>query len=55
MKSGGRKLHKDWRTWAVVFLMLAAIGIYVLALDDSIIPGSRTGSKGQASTVPSKP
>ncbi|MFZ5449069.1 MAG: hypothetical protein ACOZFS_10590 [Thermodesulfobacteriota bacterium] len=32
-------LHKDWRTWVVVGLMLAAIGTYVLTLDDSIQPG----------------
>jgi hypothetical protein len=55
MKSSGRKLHKDWRTWAVIALMLAAIGIYVLTLDDSVIPGSQTGSKGPVATAPSKP
>ena len=33
-------LHKDWRTWVVVGLMLAAIGIYVFTLDDSVRPGS---------------
>ncbi len=32
--------HKDWRTWAVIGLMLAAMGTYVLTLDDSIRPGS---------------
>jgi hypothetical protein len=29
-------LHKDWRTWVVIGLMLAAIGIYVVTLDDSV-------------------
>jgi hypothetical protein len=33
-------LHKDWRTWVVVGLMLAAIGIYVFTLDDAVRPGS---------------
>jgi hypothetical protein len=50
-----RRLHKDWRTWLVIVLMLAAIGIYVLTLDDSIQPTGRTGSKDGASTAPSKP
>jgi hypothetical protein len=38
----GRKskgLHKDWRTWLVVGLMLAAMLIYVLTLDESLQPG----------------
>lgn len=33
-----RVLYKDWRVWLVVVLMLAAIGMYVLTLDDSAIP-----------------
>ena len=33
-----RGLHKDWRTWVVVAVMLAAIGMYVASLDDSEIP-----------------
>lgn len=31
-------LHKDWRGWLALVLMLAAIGIYVLTLDDSVQP-----------------
>jgi hypothetical protein len=50
-----RGLHKDWRTWLVVAVMLAAIGIYVLTLDDSIEPTGQAGSKAGASTAPSKP
>ena len=53
--SAKRQFHKDWRTWLVIALMLAAIGMYVLTLDDSVVPGSRTESSGQASAVPSKP
>ena len=37
-KSTRRTLHKDWRTWAVISLMLAAMGIYVLTLDESVQP-----------------
>jgi hypothetical protein len=50
-----KKLHKDWRTWLVIILMLAAIGIYVLTLDDSIQPAGQTGSNSGASAIPSKP
>ena len=32
-----KSLHKDWRMWAAVVLMLAAIVIYVLSLDDSLL------------------
>jgi hypothetical protein len=33
-------LHKDWRTWFVVGLMLLAMVIYVLSFDESLRPGS---------------
>ncbi len=36
--AGDRKLHKDWRVWLGVIIMLVAIMTYVLTLDDSIIP-----------------
>jgi len=32
-----KSVHKDWRVWAAVVLMLAAIMIYVLTLDDSLL------------------
>ncbi len=35
--SKGKKLHKDWRVWVAVILMLAAMVIYVLSLDDSLL------------------
>ena len=31
-------MHKDWRVWLALLLMLAAIIMYVLTLDDSMIP-----------------
>jgi len=38
-RSGRRTaLHKDWRTWTVLIVMLTAISLYVLTLDDSIEP-----------------
>ena len=32
-------LHKDWRMWTAVALMLAAMVAYVLSMDESIQPG----------------
>jgi hypothetical protein len=37
-ESSGKKLHKDWRVWLAVGIMLAAMIMYVLTLDDSIVP-----------------
>lgn len=34
-----RRLHRDWRVWAIVGLMLAAMFIYVLSDDESLQPG----------------
>jgi hypothetical protein len=33
-----KKLHKDWRAWVALVLALAAIVMYVLTLDDSVVP-----------------
>ncbi|MEX0878749.1 MAG: hypothetical protein WD451_03365 [Thermoanaerobaculia bacterium] len=35
----GRPLHKDWRVWVVIGLMLAAMAVYTLSEDDSSAPG----------------
>ena len=32
-----RGIHKDWRLWVAVGLMLAAVLIYVLTLDDALL------------------
>jgi ABC-type Zn2+ transport system substrate-binding protein/surface adhesin len=37
-ESGDRKFHKDWRVWLAVVTMLVAIIMYVLTLDESIVP-----------------
>jgi hypothetical protein len=37
-KSGGG-LHKDWRAWTVVLIMVAAMAVYILSFDESIEPG----------------
>jgi len=35
----GQGLHKDWRAWLVVLLMLAAMAVYLLTIDESLRPG----------------
>ncbi len=48
-------LHKDWRAWLALGLMLAAISIYVLTLDDSMQPDVAPGNAAPAQTAgPSK-
>jgi hypothetical protein len=37
-RSADWRLHKDWRTWTAVLIMIAAVVMYVLSLDDSIVP-----------------
>jgi|GEM_PF-1513167 len=37
-----KKWHRDWRVIAVAILMLVAMLIYVLTLNDSVWPGSRS-------------
>jgi hypothetical protein len=48
-------LHKDWRTWLVIGLMLAAIGTYVLTLDESIQPGGAVQGGIPAAAPPASP
>lgn len=50
---GKRPLHKDWRLWVGVILMLVAIATYVLTLDESIIPGR--GPSDEQPRVPAAP
>lgn len=45
-------LHKDWRAWLVVALMLAAIATYVLTLDDSVQPGGAVQGGLPAAAAP---
>ena len=34
-------LHKDWRSWVAVVLMIVAIVAYVLSMDDSMWRGGQ--------------
>jgi hypothetical protein len=45
-----RKLHHDWRLWAVV-LMLGAMAVYVMTMDESLAPGG-DGQKQPAAAGP---
>ena len=45
-------LHKDWRAWLVLGLMVAAISIYVLTLDDSMQPGNPPREGAPAAAAP---
>ncbi len=51
-KSKGRGMHKDWRTWVVVGLMLAAMAAYLLSLDESIMPGAPKPTPVKAPSSP---
>jgi hypothetical protein len=48
-------LHRDWRTWVVIGLMLTAMGIYVLTLDEAIQPGGAGPGGIPAAAAPSGP
>lgn len=39
-------IHKDWRAWVALALMLGAMVAYVLSMDESLRPG------GQGEQVP---
>ncbi len=47
-----RGLHRNWRAWVVIAVMLAAIGTYVLTLDESVQPGSRNPVPTAAAPAP---
>ena len=34
-----KRLHRDWRAWTVVLVMLAAMAAYVVSDDEALRPG----------------
>jgi hypothetical protein len=37
-KPGKKGIHKDWRAWMAIALMLVAMVVYVLSFDESLQP-----------------
>jgi hypothetical protein len=40
-----KRLHRDWRIWVVVALMLAAMLMYVCTDDESLQPGGKPSNR----------
>jgi hypothetical protein len=51
---GKKKLHRDWRMWAIVGLMLVAMAIYLLTLDERIAPGAVPAGNPPAPSAPAQ-
>jgi len=47
-----KRLHRDWRAWVVVLLMLAAMAAYVLSDSESLQPGGKTQQPMPAAAGP---
>ena len=47
-----KRLHRDWRAWVVVILMLAAMAAYVLSDNEALRPGGGTGHAMPAAPGP---
>ena len=55
-KAKKRALHKDWRTWVVVLLMVGLIGAYLASMDEALSPVKEPGQKpGTAAIMPAAP
>jgi len=40
-----RPIHHDWRFWAAVLLMLGAMVVYVMTMDEAVAPGVKPGQE----------
>ena len=45
-----KRLHRDWRVWVAVGLMLAAMLAYVASMDESLRPGGGTPKSSAATS-----
>jgi hypothetical protein len=45
-----KQVHRDWRFWTALVLMVAAMAAYVMTVDESLRPGG--GVKQQAPAAP---
>jgi hypothetical protein len=50
-----RKLHRDWRIWLGVILMLAAMAIYLLTMDEAVVPGGPSAGNLSVTNAPTAP
>jgi hypothetical protein len=44
-------VHRDWRFWVAVLLMLAAMGAYVATMDEALVPGGQVDAEMPADAV----
>ena len=47
-----KRLHRDWRAWVVVLIMLAAMAAYVLSDNEALRPGGGARQPVPAATGP---
>jgi hypothetical protein len=47
-----RQIHKDWRIWVGVIVMLAALAVYVLTLDERFRPVPAPGPEPVTPAAP---
>ncbi len=40
-RAAWRRVHKDWRLWVIVGLMLLGILAYVMTMDEAVQPGGK--------------
>ena len=40
-RTAWRRVHKDWRLWVIVGLMLLGILTYVMTMDEAVQPGGK--------------
>ena len=50
-----RNLHRDWRFWLGVILMLVAMAIYVLTMDEAGVPGVPVRLNPPTTNAPAPP
>jgi hypothetical protein len=43
--SAKQGIHRDWRLWVGVILMLAAMLVYVFSEDEALVPGEPLGEQ----------
>lgn len=46
-----KPIHHDWRAWVVVGLMLLGMVVYVLSLDESLVPGGPAAAPSGEATA----